>query len=315
MCRPAIDPRMDGRRAFDIAIVASLLAAAVAAGLGAWAGSMVVLAVAADKLADAAMSALNRWAYQSARQAPDDEHPYGHGKIEVAVSLGQALVLGGIVVSVLAGAVDQLVRHEGEPPDLWLALPALVGTGVVSLVVSMLLARAGRDTDALSMQADAAHYRVDVLHTGAAVIGLVLVGLTGQAWIDPVAALFFAGLMSVEAWRIGRQAVVELIDTALDETEQAAVEQVLDGWAARLRAVHGLRTRKAGPQRFVEVHVVLDPELPLGEAHELVQTLGDELRTVLPDGARVLVHPDAAGREDRFDHPLEELAPGETGAR
>jgi len=298
---------MSGRRAFDIAIIVSFLTALVAGSLGFVSGSMVVLAVAADKLADAAMSGLNRWAFGFARQAPDAEHPWGHGKVEGAISMGQALVLAGIVVSVVAGAIDHFTRHRVEVPDLWLAIPAMAGVGIVSLVLSLILRRAARKQGALTLEADAAHYRVDVLHTAAGLLGLILVAITGQAWLDPLAAMVFAVLMSVEAYNIARSALSEIMDEALDDDELEQVNEVLERWSDRIDGHHGLRTRKAGPTRFVEVHVNLDSDLTLGQAHDLVQQLAAEVRDHLPAGSRVLVHPDAVGRVDHVDEPLESM--------
>lgn len=274
--------------------------------MGLVAGSLIVLAVAGDKLADAAMSALNRWAHGAARTGPDAEHPWGHGKIEAAMGLGQAALLTGIVASVLVSAVNDL-RDPSPPPDIALSVAGLVLTGVVSVAISLVLARAARDDDALTLEADAAHYRVDALHTTGALIGIGLVGWTGQAWIDPLAAVVFAVFMGREAWQIGRRALDDLLDTALPADEVDAIRAVLDAHGDRVEGTPIVRTRKAGPQRFVEVHVDLDPERSLGEAHAFVQDLAAAIRDALPDNTRVLVHPDAAGRPDAVDRPLETL--------
>lgn len=292
------------RRAFDIAIVLSLLTAVAAGGVGLLAGSLVVLAVAGDKLADALMSLLNRWAYGFARQAPDEEHPWGHGKVEAAMSFGQALFLVGIVVAVVAGVVDHVI-NPAPPTRLGLAMVALVVVGVVSVVLTFVLERAARAEASLTLAADAAHYRVDALHTAGGLLGLALVWATDLAWLDPLAGLVFAVLMSIEAWRIGRRALGELLDEALPDDEVAAVQAVLDANRAGVLGFHGLRTRKAGPQRFVEVHAELEPHMGLADAHQLVQSVGAQVAAVLPDGARVLVHPDAGGLSDRVDHVLE----------
>ena len=291
------------RHAFDIAIVLSLLAAAGAGLVGLYAESLVVLAVAGDKLADAVMSLLNRWAYGVARRVPDADHPWGHGKVEAAMSFGQALFLAGIVIAVLAGAVDHVVNGT-EPTRIGLAVVTLVAVGIVSLVLTFVLQRAARAEASLTLEADAAHYRVDALHTAGGLVGLGLVWLTGLAWLDALAALVFAVFMSLEAWRVGRRALGELLDEALPEAELAAVQDVLAANSQGLVEFHGLRTRKAGPQRFVEVHAELDPQMGLADAHELVQDVGAQLARVLPEGSRVLVLPDARGMHDRVDTVL-----------
>jgi cation diffusion facilitator family transporter len=181
----------------------------------------------------------------------------------------------------------------------------LVVVGVVSVVLTFVLERAARAESSLTLAADAAHYRVDALHTLGGVAGLGLVWLTGLPWLDPIAALGFAVLMSVEAWRIGRRSLGELLDEALSDDEIDTVHRVLEANRGRVLEFHALRTRKAGPQRFVEVHAELDPDMTVAEAHRLVQDVGAQLAAVLPEGTRVLVHPDAGGLKDRVDAVLE----------
>ena len=284
-----------GERALTIAISASGALAVLKLGVGVLSGSMVVLASAADSFADAAMSALNRWGYRLARSPADSDHPWGHGKIEGALAAGQGLMLWGIVASLSAGALTRLA--DPVMPELGVAVGVLILSGAVSGGLAWALLRASAGQRSLVLKSDAAHYQVDLLTHAAAVLGLVAVLGTGLAWLDPVIALVMASLMAREAWAVLRGGVAELMDEALPPEELAAVQAVLDRNAGRVLGFHDLRTRRGGPRAFVEVHAVLSPKLPLGEAHQLVQDICRQIRAALP-GARVLVHPDAGGLED-----------------
>ncbi len=294
-----------GEQALRRAVMLSAALTVVKYGFGVASGSMLVLASAADSFADACASGVNWWGYRFARTPADDDHPYGHGKVEAVLSAGQGMLLVGVAVSVFVGGVTGLLEGR-QVPD---APVAAVGLGL-SLVVSTLLwlnlERARRREGGLVLAADAAHYRVDVLAGIGGLAGLGAVWLTGWSWLDPALALPVALAIGHDAWPVLRSAFSELLDEALPAEEQARVEEALAALTEEEELqFHGLRTRRAGPLRFVEVHLALPSDTPLGDAHALVQDIARQLREVLPGEARVLVHPDAEGQHDAVDEPLE----------
>jgi len=290
-----------GERALTGAMYASALLALVKFGVGVGTGSMVVLASAADSFADAAMSALNRWGYGFARAPADEGHPWGHGKIEGALATGQGLMLGGIVISLFASAVSRITSPV--MPEVGPAAGILILSASVSGVLTWILTRASGSERSVVLGADAAHYKVDLLTHAAAVVGLIIVGLTELPWLDPLIAIGMAVFMAREAWSVFQEGIAEVMDEALPPGEQALVEAVLAEHVDLVREFHGLRTRRSGPRVFVEVHAVLEPDMRLADAHLLVQDIACQIQAALgePTGARVLVHPDAGGLDDRVD--------------
>ncbi|MCA8922531.1 MAG: cation transporter [Planctomycetes bacterium] len=284
-------------------VVAALLAVAKFA-LGLFTGSLIVLASAADSFADALMSGVNLWGYRHARSPADEGHPYGHGKIEGVLAAAQGMLLVGVVGSLVAACVVALLQGERPAPRVPAAVVTVVVSGLVSLGLSWVLTHTPEEGLSAVVESDAAHYRVDFLTALAGVAGLGLVALTGLAWIDPLASVAMALLMGLEAAHVLRRSAAELLDQALPDEELAALQGVLEVNSERVLAFHGLRTRRSGPLRFVEVHAVLPAELALGAAHELVESVGAQLRAALPN-CRVLVHPDAKGHPDSVDLPLE----------
>jgi cation diffusion facilitator family transporter len=277
-----------------------LAAAKFAVGL--LSGSLVLVASAADSFADAMMSAVNLWGYRRARVPADADHPYGHGKLEGAFAVGQGMLLIGIVVSLVASCVAALWR--GHPaPQVDLAVAALVASGLVAAWLTWLLRRAARSERSVVLEADAAHYGMDMLAAAGAVGGLLAVRATGWAWLDPAVSLLMAMLMARESGGVARRGLAELLDEALPADELERVQQVLADNEQRVVAFHGLRTRRGGPLRFVEVHAVLPTGVTLGDAHDLVQDIGTQIRAVLP-ASRVLVLPDAEGMADSVDDCL-----------
>jgi ferrous-iron efflux pump FieF len=212
------------------------------------------------------------------------------------------MLLIGILASLVVGSLLGLA--EARPlPRLDLAVAGLVGGALVSALLTFSLHRASRRDDSLLIQADAAHYRLDFLNAVVAVAGLSVAGQFQLPWLDPLLCLVLAGLMLPDCFRLLRTGGAILLDQALPDEEQALVREVLDHLDLPF---HGLRTRRSGPLSFVEVHVTLDPNTPLGDAHQLVQAIAADLREVLSGEARVLVHPDAAGLADSIDEALDE---------
>lgn len=296
-------PAGDGDRVLGGAALASAVMSVVKLALGVASGSTVVLASSADSFADAAMSGINRWGYRFARTPPDGDHPWGHGKVEGALAFGQGLMLLGIVTTVLVTAALRLASAQTGALRLDLAFAALLGSMALSGGLAIALGRAARREHSLVLEADAAHYRVDLLTNVAGLAGLGLVALSGWRWLDPLLSIGMALLLAREGWAVLRQGVSELMDEALPAPAVALIEQVLEQNREAVVGFHDLRTRRSGPRAFVEVHAVLERTVELGDAHLIVQDIARQIREVVP-GARVLVHPDAEGLDDAVDRGL-----------
>ena len=232
-------------------------------------GSQAVLASAADSLADAGVSGLNLWAMRHAARPADAGHPYGHGKAEALASLAQGIVLAGIVVGVGRGAVLRLI--DGAPViDAGPALAAMAISMTGSFAIASWLDRAAVRTGSLVLRADAVHYRMDLWTGLAVVIGLGVAAVAdGASRADAVASLAVCGIMVRDHFGLLRDAVGELMDSQLPEAERAAVERVLARFAARITGWNDLRTRRAGPDRFVQLRLTVPGTLTLADAHAL----------------------------------------------
>jgi ferrous-iron efflux pump FieF len=290
-------------RTLQLASISSAALALVKFAGGLASGSMILMASAADSFADALMSALNWWGYRWSRKPADEDHPYGHGKLEGTLAVGQGMLLLGIVVSLVMTSILGLVEGR-RAPLVAPAVAVLLAGGLTSGALAILLTRRSRADRSVVLEADAAHYRMDLLAALAAIGGLALVESTGWAWLDPAACLVMSMLMVRDAYGVWRRGLAEIMDEALPAEDLALVEAVLAANAERVEGFHGLRTRRAGPVRFVEVHADMRPDVTLHDAHLIVEDIGRQVREALPE-SRVLVHPDAHGLEDSVDDRLE----------
>lgn len=283
-----------------VAIVATLVLGAGKLAVGVTTGSQAVIASAVDSLGDAVVSGVNLLMMRQAAMPPDEGHPWGHGKAEALASLGQALALAVVVGLIAVNAVRGLLGPTLALPDTGPALLVMLVSMSGSLGISTYLLSAATRTGSLVLRADAVHYRMDLLSGSAVIGGLIAVRLTSWAQADALASLVVSGLMVRDVWSVGKEAIDELMDRPLPAEEEQRVIAVLTAFGPKIRSWHDLRTRRSGPSRFVQVHVVLPADTTFADAHRASDDLEQALRVAIPN-LDVLVHADVDGEPDLTD--------------
>jgi cation diffusion facilitator family transporter len=161
---------------------------------------------------------------------------------------------------------------------------------LVNIAVSAAIGHGARSTESAALEGDAAHLRTDALTSGAVLIGLVLVKLTGAQWVDPVVALAVAAAIVVTAVRLLSRSSRVLVDEALPADEVAAIRAVVEEFGPRgVVGYHELRTRRAGARRYVDLHVQFRAGTSLEQAHRTAHELQDVIGSRL-SRADVLIH-------------------------
>ncbi|MFO0635997.1 MAG: cation diffusion facilitator family transporter [Nannocystaceae bacterium] len=212
-------------------------------------------------------------AMRAAHAPADEQHEFGHEKIEYFSSgLEGGLVLAA-ALAILVAAVQRLITPE-PVAQLGLGLLISVAAAVVNLAVGLLLRGIGRRERSIALEADGHHLLSDVWTSVGVVVGVGLVGLGGPWWLDPLVAIGVA----LAIVRIGvvllRRSVHGLLDAAVAPRERAELVAILDGFA-RDQGVegHALRTREAGARRFVSVHVLVPGEWSVQRGHDLCERI------------------------------------------
>lgn len=257
-------------------------------------GSVSLLASLVDSIMDVMASGVNLLAVRWALAPPDEEHRFGHGKAESLAGLGQAAFIAGSALFLVFQAVDRFVNprpleHLGI--GIAVMLFSMLATALLIGLQRFVIARTG----SVAIRADSLHYVSDLL-TNAGILVALGLALGGWLWADPVIGLLVAGYIFWSALRIGIDSVHMLMDRELPEDEQQRILAI----ATRLPEVvgaHDLRTRQAGPVRFIQLHLELPPEQTLRRTHAICERVAAELRAEFP-GADVIIHQDPAGLEE-----------------
>lgn len=265
------------------ATVTVVLIKLVAAGFS---GSVSVLAEATQSLLDVVVSFGVLQTVRLARKPPDEDHPYGHGKVELVMSAAQmvlVLLASGVI---LYQAVLRFMHPK--PIDAPPGAIAMVVCIAIDFGIAAYLTRVARRHESTALAGEAVHLRSDAVATIGVLLGLVTVGLTHVLWLDPA----LAGLFTLISIRMAAKTLVQLVhpllDGALPREEIQQVEQILAGHP-HVRGYHNLRTRKVGSVRYVELHALLDDNLSFPAAHDLAEKVEDRLREALA-GAVVTIH-------------------------
>jgi cation diffusion facilitator family transporter len=281
-----------------LSVVSNTLLTLLKLAVGLWTGSVAILSEAVHSATDLVAALIALFAVRASDVPPDDQHPYGHGKLESLSGAVESLLIFAAGGYIVFEAAHVLVAGSA-PRDLGWGIAVMAFSAAVNTVVARRLFVVARREDSLALLADAHHLSIDVWTSLGVVAGLALVHVTGLPFFDPLVALVIAAFIFRMAWHLTREAVAPLVDSVLPDDEVRAVEDVMRG-DDRVLGFHKLRTRKSGSQRHVDVHIQVDDDLSLREAHALTEDLEDRVRAALPN-AHVMIHTEPY-EEERQHH-------------
>jgi len=295
----------------SIAVAAILIVAKLAAWL--LTDSIVILTALVDSGIDLLASLVTFVSVRQAAQPADRAHRYGHGKAEPLGAFAQAGFVGGSALILASEAIRRLITPQP-------IRQSELGVGVMVLAIFLtaalvILQRAVvRRTGSVAIQADSLHYGGDLLMNLAVIAALVLSEALGSKLIDPLCALAIVAVLLYGAARLARQALDMLMDRELPGAQRAHIRELALGHP-QAEGVHDLRTRRAGSDVFIELHLELGGDLSLDQAHDIAHEVEARIRGAFPD-ADILVHQEPAGLADeRLDHKIAAVEPAAAGSK
>jgi cation diffusion facilitator family transporter len=258
-------------------------------------GSVAVISEAIHSGTDLVASVIALFAVRASGHKPDERHTYGHGKFENVSGVVEALLIFGAAAWIIYEAVHKLFRPQEVGMPVW-GVGVMALSAVVNILVSRRLFKVGNETDSVALQADAWHLRTDV-YTSVGVTVALLVVMIGRlvapdvnlSWVDPAAAILVALLIFKAAYDLTRDSARDLLDVSLPHDDVSWIgDFITENWPT-VRSFHHLQTRKAGPYRFIDFHLVVEDQMPVMEAHALGDEIVEAIKGRVPE-TRVLVH-------------------------
>ncbi|WP_394212464.1 CDF family cation-efflux transporter FieF [Enterovibrio calviensis] len=258
--------------------------------LGTWwyTGSVSLLASLVDSLIDLLASVTNLVVVRYALQPADEEHRFGHGKAESLAALAQAAFIVGSACFLVLSGIERLFK----PTELFHPEAGVVMSGIATIITAGLVLFQKwvvRQTGSQAIAADSLHYQSDLYMNIAIIVAL------GLAWYgfpmaDSIFAIGIGIFILVSAFQMASQAVQSLLDHQLPVEDQEKI-MLLASTVSGVEGVHDLRTRQAGATRFIQLHLELDDDLRLVDAHVIADEVEDRLEIAFP-GADILIHQD-----------------------
>jgi cation diffusion facilitator family transporter len=285
----------------------------IALKTAAWAltGSVGLLSDALESVVNLVAAIMTLAMLAVAARPANEEHAYGYGKAEYFASGVEGALILLAAVAIAWTSIGRL-RAPAPIEEAWLGVGISTGASLINLVVARILLRTARRHNSVALEADAHHLMTDVWTSGGVLVGIAAVALTGWQRLDPIIALIVAANIVWTGVKILHASALGLLDRALPPEEQQAIAKALTPFAPEVQ-FHALRTRQAGPRRFVSLHVLVPGDWTVQRGHSLVEDVEQALRSSLPN-ATVFTHLEPTEDPKSFeDTGLDRPVKGEKG--
>lgn len=282
---------MDKTGAARLSIISNVLLVLAKGAIGIIGGSMSILAEAVHSAVDLIAAVIAYIAVLFADRPADEAHAYGHGKFENLSGTVEALLIIVAGAYIVYESIKRIITNAPvERLDLGMAI--MLVSAVANFLVSANLFRVAKQTDSIALEADGHHLRLDVYTSLGVLFGLILVHLTNFVILDRLIGLGVALWIGWIGIQLSRKAIGPLMDSQLPAAEMERIVEIINS-EPRILDFHKLRTRKAGAQRHIDVHLLMPRDMSLTTAHELAEEVEDKIRSEL-ENVTIVTHVEPA---------------------
>lgn len=254
--------------------------------IGLISGSVSIISEAIHSSMDLVAALIAFFSVRVSDNPPDSRHPYGHGKIENISGVIEALLIFVAAGWIIIESVKKLTAGNIELESIGLGSLVMLLAAAMNTYVSMQLYKVAHQTNSVALEADALHLKTDVYTSLGVALGLGLIMLTGQKWLDPVVAIMVAIFIIFESFQLMKRAFSPLLDEAWKPADVNSLENALEEMNVNY---HELRTRVAGNYRFIDMHVEIPGNVSVVDAHKYCDEIEDELKRKF-DNLNVTIH-------------------------
>lgn len=256
-------------------------------------GSVSVISEGIHSGTDLLASFIAYFSVKKSAQPPDADHAFGHGKYEDASGLIEALLIVVAAGIIIWEAISKIVDHSDTVFDelLFVGMVVMGLSAIINFFVSNHLMKVAKVTDSIAIESDAWHLRTDVLTSAGIFLALLIIKITNIVWIDSVIAIIVAAFILREAYSLIRRSFGDLMDKSLDEADISKIDEIISRYDGEYTNYHGLKTRKAGSDVFIEFHIMMPSEFSLEKAHRVADKIEHDIETEIPR-SNVTIHID-----------------------
>jgi cation diffusion facilitator family transporter len=258
-------------------------------------GSVAIVSEAAHSAVDLVAALIAFFSVRKSDEPADKEHPFGHGKFENFSGTVEAVLIFVAAAWIIMEAVKRFMNPQPLEAAGW-GVGVMLLSCIVNTAISHKLFVVGEKTDSIALKADAWHLRTDVYTSAGVMGGMFVIWMGGYlfpgtplSWIDPAAAIAVALLIIHAAWKLTVQSARDLLDVTLPLEEKKIIRAFILSKRPEVHGFHKLKTRKAGSVRFIEFHMLVDPQMNVGDSHLITDELTRMITERLPHST-VTIH-------------------------
>ena len=274
-----------------ISIIASASLALFKFVIAQMTGSLAILSESLHSGLDIMAAIMTLYAIRMVIRPPDLEHPYGYAKFESITSLAETILLFVAAVWIFYDGFQRIFFIHSEPEITFFSFAVMIVSILVDYSRSKTLYRIAHKYGSQALEADALHFKTDMLTSGVVLVGLVVVYLFGISNADSYAAIIVAGVIVYTSLGLGRRT----LDVLLDKAPKGIQGQILESITGfeGVKNVHSVRVRKVISETFVDLHIEVPRIYTHDKAHKIATNVENKIRNeILPD-SDVVVHVDA----------------------
>jgi cation diffusion facilitator family transporter len=255
-------------------------------------GSVSIISEAIHSSMDLLAAVIAFFSVKKSAEPPDAGHSFGHGKFEDISGLIEAVLILVAALVIIIEAAFRLLSGDWQEFDQTFLFAGIAVMGISVLAnwyVSSRLMKVARMTESIALESDAWHLRTDIYTSLGVFIGLVLIHFTGLVILDPLIAIWVGLVILNVSVDLLKRSFADLIDHSLPEKDEKRIIDIICAHSSEYAGFHGLRTRRSGPEIFIEFHLVVPGEVSVTQSHDLADHLEADLHVEYPR-ANVTIH-------------------------
>ena len=253
--------------------------------------SNAILTDALESIVNVAASFMGLYSLNLSATPKDKNHPYGHGKVEFISGMAEGLmILVAAVIIIIKAIHGFVVPNQIENLDIGLYM--ILFSGIVNYAVGAMAENQGKKADSMTLIAGGKHLKSDAYTTAGLVIGIILILITGLAWVDNAVALLFGILILISAWKILRKSAAGVMDEADFDSLERLAHSLESDRIPEWIDIHNLRLVKYGPDPHIDCHLTLPFYKDLRFANEQLEKLNTIVNKSLNAETEMFVHTD-----------------------
>lgn len=261
-------------------------------------GSVSIISEAIHSAMDLLAAIIAFFSVKKSAEPPDAGHSFGHGKFEDVSGLAEALLIVAAAILIIWEAGRKLLGGTPEPfsPELLTFGIAVMGiSALANWYVSSRLMKVAKESQSIALESDAWHLRTDVYTSLGVFAGLILIQITGITSLDAIIAIGVAIVILKAAYDLIRRSFSDLIDHSIPAEQEKRITAIICEHASEYAGFHGLRTRRSGPEIFIEFHLVVPGDVSVTQSHDLADHLESDLAVEFPR-ANITIHIEPCSR-------------------